>query len=331
MEVNATPSDSAWLASALSLDPYMLIDARVAELYPAVHSAIPDGRKYYVTATEERKTLETVADIIDAFCVAGVTRKSCVIVVGGGITQDVGAMACGIYRRGVPWCYIPTTLLAMSDSAVGSKASLNRGTKNAIGLFAPPQHIIMATSFLTTLSEQCLLSGAGEVFKLAAIGGAGLLAEAQAAWDDRDLVRLIRIGLSVKIPVIEHDEFDRKERLALNYGHTFGHALEAATNFAIPHGIAVMYGMIIVNKLMTPGKHKAFNQFLLNTLGSGFNDQRVALSDVHRTVARDKKNSGGLITLIVLDEPGKCSLRQVQWDTLVPRLRELLGGMFVLH
>jgi 3-dehydroquinate synthase len=204
--------------------------------------------------SEERKTFDSVAGLADLATRFAAKRNVLLVSVGGGITQDLTGFLASTLYRGVRWIYVPTTLLAMADSCIGGKTSLNlEGHKNLLGTIYPPERVIVQTSFVETLSEDDYLSGLGEVVKLHLLGGAratARLREELPALLGRKAgaVRGAVAGsLAIKRDYIEDDEFDRGRRNLLNFGHCFGHALETTTGFAIPHGQAVTIGMLLAD------------------------------------------------------------------------------------
>jgi 3-dehydroquinate synthase len=205
-----------------------------------------------VEATEATKSLEGVASVLEFLAEQKAGRSSVVVAMGGGVVQDVTGLACGIFKRGLPWYYVPTTLLAQADSCIGSKTGVNfRRTKNLLGLFSAPERVVSHPGFLATLPPEDLRSGLGEIFKLCVTGGASCLERLEASLpaaldgDLRVIRELAALALAVKRPVIEADERDRGVRRALNFGHSVGHAVEAATGYAVPHGTAVVLGALV--------------------------------------------------------------------------------------
>jgi len=197
---------------------------------------------YVIEASEETKTIGTVMGIIKRMSMK--SPPSRVVVIGGGVVQDIGAFASTIFNRGIDWIYWPTTLLAMADSCIGGKSSLNSEcAKNKLGTFSSPSIVNINRRFLDTLDFEAIQSGRGEILKLCMIGGA------LDVYECSDEIQKIKISLIIKRAVIEVDQFDKGIRRALNYGHTIGHALEFTSGFSIPHGIAVVKGMLIENKL----------------------------------------------------------------------------------
>lgn len=208
-----------------------------------------------VTAEEGSKTLTSVAELIAQLRARGLSRNMSLIAVGGGVVQDVASFVASIYMRGVPWVYFPTTLLAMADSCLGGKSSMNVGPyKNLAGTFHPPSAIEVDPSLCATLSADQRVAGLIEAAKICFCRADGCLEtylglEPGPASDTATLTAVIERSLIAKRWFVETDEFDRDERLRLNFGHTFGHALEAASEFAIPHGLAVGLGILAAGAL----------------------------------------------------------------------------------
>ena len=201
---------------------------------------------------EAAKTLATAEWLYDQVLARGLRRDGCLLAIGGGITQDLTGFAASTLFRGVTWVFAPTTLLAQADSCIGAKTSLNHRTfKNLLGTMYAPSSVILDARFLTTVSRQDFFSGMGEVVKLHVLGGPD-----QAATLARDLQQVLArapvplaaavdASLRIKLPFIEEDEFDMGRRNLLNFGHCFGHALEAATEYEVSHGQAVVLGMLL--------------------------------------------------------------------------------------
>ena len=236
------------------MDKIVICDSTIYRLYPHLFQEVP----ILIDAIEENKTIEQCLKVCEQLIHKKVNKYSKVIVFGGGIIQDISGFACNILFRGIDWTFVPTTLLSQTDSCIGSKTSINfLNYKNIIGTFYPPSKIIIGFDFLKTLSKHDYISGVGEIVKLCIIGGEESLnlfeknIEEVVNKDYKTLEILIKTCLSIKKEYLEIDEFDKNQRQILNYGHTFGHALESATSYKIPHGIAVIYGIKIVNYIST--------------------------------------------------------------------------------
>ncbi len=201
-------------------------------------------------AEETVKSLEAMPDAISRLRELGATRKTHLLAVGGGIIQDVTAFMASVYMRGLRWSYVPTTLLGMVDSCIGGKSSINVGRyKNLVGTFHPPEVVLVDPGLLDTLPASQRAAGLCEAAKICfARGGEAFdayLTEQPAVDMPPDgFERVIETSLRAKKWFIEIDEFDAKERILLNFGHTFGHALEGASKFAVGHGLAVGLGIL---------------------------------------------------------------------------------------
>jgi 3-dehydroquinate synthase len=211
-------------------------------------------RTIYVESSEKNKTLKTVESILNQLAEMGLRKDEEIVAIGGGLIQDLSTMAAAIYMRGVNWNYFPTTLMAMADSCIGGKSSINlEGKKNIIGNFYPPKNVFIDLDFIKSLSNEAIASGLSEAIKICFARDKSSIESfckfhKNLGSPEVDLVsmkNLIEESLKAKKWFVEVDEFDVAERKLLNFGHTFGHALESSTNFAIPHGIAIAIGILI--------------------------------------------------------------------------------------
>lgn len=300
--------------------PLMLVDSRIQELYL---SAVPDWAAlptFSVVAREDAKEISTVLEIVDFLERNGATKISMLFVVGGGIIQDLGAFSGAMYKRGLPWTFVPTTLLAQGDSCVGGKTALNhKRTKNLLGLFSAPRRVIIDTGFLATLPRGDLLSGVGEIFRLCITGGPAFLAvfakylPAFLAGDAQATRELIATSLSAKRAVVEFDEFELDIRRSMNYGHSFGHALEALTDYRIPHGVGITIGILVENEIAhRRGMLTRSERDHMLALGRQIipEDCRqvfatASLEGVLDLLRRDKKTEGAVLKLATLERIGQ--------------------------
>lgn len=233
-----------------------VIDQNVYSLYKEYFTKIPEARLYVLEATEENKIVETALDICEKMTEIPAKRNAHLISIGGGIIQDITGFVANILYRGIPWTFVPTTLLASCDSCIGGKTSLNyKKYKNLLGTFYPPDELYICPEFFHTLTERDFQSGLGEVVKFNIMAGSqGLIniethIERLLSRDNECLNRFVKSSLEFKKEFIEIDEFDRGERIKLNFAHTFGHAIETVTNYEIPHGTAVAIGMIMADRI----------------------------------------------------------------------------------
>ncbi len=297
---------------------HFIIDRRVADLYrPRLSTVLASPSVLLVEAIEENKSLDRLPAYVEHLVARRVRRDHRLVAIGGGIIQDITCFLAATLLRGMEWQFYPTTLLAQADSCIGSKSSINCGdAKNILGTFTPPRRVVISTLFLDTLDERDLCSGVGEILKVHVIDGPEAFDRMAADYgrifaDKAVMARYIRRALEVKKRYIEDDEFDRGVRNVFNYGHSFGHAIEAATNFAIPHGIAVTIGMDMANHAAarlgvgTEDHHRRMHPALVANY-RGYEAHPVPLDGFLAAIGKDKKNVGsGTVTLILPDKNGR--------------------------
>lgn len=309
------------VSSPQNLNDVWLVDKKVAALHPGVIPAEYIAQE----AVEANKNLTSVAHILEAMRDCGSTRSTHLAVVGGGIVQDLGTFVSSCYMRGIDWTYYPTTLLGMVDSCIGGKSSLNVGQyKNIAGNFNPPQHVLIDTKFCDTLSDTQLSEGLIEAAKICYADSdqafqnyRELTGEGAALPRGESLAPIIHLSLQTKKRFIEEDEFDRGIRLLLNFGHTFGHAIEGATHYAINHGTAVGLGILAAEHFAT--QHGYVKSGLANMNGltthirhllSFTPDLQANLKEMSsaaalRTFLSDKKHTSDHFIMILFDENGR--------------------------
>jgi len=239
-------------------------DAHVAPLYldaatAALQRARPDARiaQHVMTPGESAKTLTGFGDALAALAALGATRDACVYALGGGVVGDLAGFAAACWMRGVDCVQVPTTLLAMVDSSVGGKTAVDLPQgKNLVGAFHPPRAVLADTRVLRTLPGRELRAGLAEVVKYGAIVDAPFLdwldahADALLARDDDALAETIARSCAHKAAIVERDPFEHGERALLNFGHTFGHAIETEQGYGgLNHGEAVAVGMVLAARL----------------------------------------------------------------------------------
>jgi 3-dehydroquinate synthase len=305
--------DDALLADPARLfegESHFLIDANVARLYKSDLRAILDHpNTIVIEAVEENKSIEKTIPIMERLVLNKVRRDHMLVAVGGGIIQDITCFIASTLLRGLPWRFVPTTLLAQADSCIGSKSSINLGpTKNILGTFNPPQTIFIDAGFLDTLEDRDIHSGVGEIIKVHAIEGVAafdqLAADFKRLFSARDvLLSYIRAALLIKQPFIEKDEFDRGIRNIFNYGHSFGHAIESATHFAVPHGIAVTIGMEMANSIavergLLPVEHYHRMHAILCKNYEDYAATPIPADAMLCALMKDKKNTSTMLRLI---------------------------------
>ena len=321
----------------------LFIDENVLNAYGA-SLQVAKERMFVAKASENFKTLDGVTSLLDFLQQHKFTKGETLVVVGGGIIQDVGAFVGACYKRGIRWVHFPTTLLSMCDSCIGGKTGVNyNGAKNQIALFSSPNAVFINPAFLTTLPVDAIRSGLGEILKLFIMAGEPYLSLYRECVKDGLVVnvanykKLIFGALGIKRAVVEEDEFELHHRKSLNYGHTIGHAIEALSNYAIPHGQAVVLGMMIVNDLSLQKEFlKLDEKILLNKLCSELlNTEILALMQsmdieaILEVLQKDKKVEGGEISFILLNTPGELRFTKMKLEaSLTDQIRSSVRSTF---
>ena len=293
-----------------------IIDKTVAELYkPRIGGLLHTEKVIIIEAQEKNKSIENLPAVINRLVSLKVRRDSILIAMGGGIIQDIVCFLSSIMLRGLSWIFFPTTLLAQSDSCIGSKSSINSDNiKNILGTFSPPQSVVIDISFLETLAKKDVLSGVGEMIKVHAIDSPSSFNHIANHYDDllsnsKIMENFIYDSLLLKKKYIELDEFDKGPRNVMNYGHSFGHAIESATNYVIPHGIAVTIGMDLANFVacrlgVSNSSHFERMHPLLQKNSHLFQEVLIDTTALLDALSKDKKNSHSRLRLILPDQEG---------------------------
>lgn len=274
-----------------------LVDENVWDLVKT-----PEEHTFKITAIEENKTMNSVFKLLDFLLEKNLTKKNKLIVIGGGITQDIGSFTCHILKRGVGWIFIPTTLLAMGDSSIGGKSGINyNNVKNCAAVFESPMKVITNVKFLETLTFRDVNSGLAEILKLAITGSK--INEYRRFLKDKDYISLIKLGIEVKAAIVEVDRFEKNIRKVLNYGHTFGHAIEIACDYAIPHGLAVAIGCYLDNHIILPmincDDPSIYDDDILYLISTEReNISKIDFEKMFSAMASDKKNLGNKICFV---------------------------------
>ena len=291
----------------------LVTDSNVDRLYgDAIVRQIEDAglqvERIVFPAGEKSKTLETYAELVRGFAALELTRTDFAIALGGGVVGDLTGFAAATYMRGIGFVQIPTTLLAMVDSSIGGKTGVDIPEgKNLVGAFHLPKRILRDVKFLETLPEKEMKNGLAEMIKTAVLFDAEMFAALERLVCLEPLERLEKLEPLVertaawKQKIVDEDFREGGKRKLLNLGHTFGHAVEKVSDFAVPHGEAVAIGMRIVGKAV-PTIGKILDAFGFGTY-EGFDDAKVLAA-----TGCDKKRSGDTVTLVVPREIGRCEL-----------------------
>ena len=279
-------------------------------------------------AGEKSKTLETYAELVRGFAALGLTRTDFAIALGGGVVGDLTGFAAATYMRGIGFVQVPTTLLAMVDSSIGGKTGVDIPEgKNLVGAFHLPKQIIRNVGFLETLPEREMKNGLAEMIKTAVLFDAEMFEKLRALAPPEGLERLEKLEPLVercarwKQKIVDEDFKEGGKRKLLNLGHTFGHAIEAASNFQLGHGECVAIGMRIVGKDV-PEIGETLDLYGYPQVGDVFAPPlRLSAAQLREYLTQDKKRSGDSITLVVPRKIGACELVETPMSELESWIR----------
>jgi 3-dehydroquinate synthase len=287
-----------------------------ARVHSSIGGAVPLIRFH---DSEGNKTIATVEQIIEAMLDHGAARDWLAVIAGGGAAGDTAGFAASIFMRGIAFVHVPTTLLAQVDSSIGGKVGVNhRRGKNLVGAFAPPAAVVIDVDTLSTLPARELRSGLYEALKAGVLGDRELfdmmVAQREAIVSRGSILeKVVAAAIDVKIGIVSMDEREGDRRRLLNYGHTIGHGLEAASGYrAITHGDAVAWGMIGANAvarrrgLLPPGEQQQIDDAILSYDPEPLPglDRQAILS----AITHDKKFREGKRVMVFPLERGRCEV-----------------------
>lgn len=276
---------------------------------------------------EEDKEMESVLRILKWLYERGADRSSRLWGIGGGATTDIAGFVSSIYKRGLALGLVPTTLLAAADSAIGGKNGVNMGAKNVVGTFYPAFDVVVVEELLRNLPRGEVLNGYVEILKMAFLSGGALL-DMVFAGDDLLSEAALLEAVRLKGLFVEDDLFDRKgQRMALNYGHTFGHGIERY--YDIPHGEAVAYGIYLAQALALSCGRSAVDPQKAVTV---FEKYGIKLENLKRYIENpewleflkhDKKASGATQRIVFLEKFGKYEILEIEYDCIKTFMEEM--------
>lgn len=277
---------------------------------------IKSKKKIVINSVENSKDFKELNNIIKKLLDLNISRNNKIICIGGGITQDVSSFVASIIFRGIDWEFYPTTIISQCDSCIGGKTSINfQGYKNLIGNFYPPKKIFININFLKTLSKSEIFSGMGEMAHYFFLSKENY----NLFFDNLDnivllkhkiLKKILAQNLKIKKKFIEQDEFDNGKRLLLNFGHTFGHAIEKTTNFDCPHGLAVAHGIDMALffsnylGLLSNFKYEKMRRDIVK-ISSFYRLKKINIDKFIKNFSKDKKHSNNYYKVILTSGVGK--------------------------
>lgn len=298
---------------------------------------IPDGEEY--------KSLEWVSHIYDKLIEYKIERQNPIVALGGGVIGDIAGFAAATYLRGIPYIQVPTTLLSQVDSSVGGKTAVNHARgKNLIGAFYQPKMVFIDADILKTLGERDIKAGLAEVIKYGIIRDNTFFSFLEHNYEDilgfgNKLIDAIKISCKIKADIVEEDETETGIRSILNFGHTFGHAIEAVTKYKeVRHGEAVAIGMAAAARLsfklgLCSKDVVERIEGLITKIGLPVHGSALSLAALQRFLGRDflktmeidKKVIGGKIKFVLVENIGRVILRQLSIEEFSLDLAEILN------
>lgn len=313
----------------------IVTNSTVAPLYgEALAAALPDAVLIALPDGETHKNLDTMARLYSQLVSAGLDRGSVIVALGGGVIGDMAGFAAATYMRGVRLVQIPTTLLAMVDSSVGGKVGVDLPQgKNLVGAFKQPDMVLIDPDALATLPTREYRSGLAEVIKHGLLADAFILEKVTAALagEPLDMPSLIERAVQVKIDIVQADPYEQGVRAHLNLGHTFAHAIEQASGYAIPHGEAVAVGLAAALRLsyrLNLGTSGMIGQIEALLTGVGLPIRAAGLDPqgVYAAMATDKKWRAGRSRFVLLKRVGEpVIVEDVPPDMVMAVLAEVLS------
>lgn len=300
----------------------IITDTNVGELYKKqLADVFPGTLTLSVPAGENTKKLATVKQLCTELLNDGYARSDIVIGFGGGMITDLAGFVASIYMRGVSYIAVPTSLLAMTDAAIGGKTGVNMEAKNILGTFHPAELILLDVGFLDTLPDREFQSGLAETIKHSAVLDASLADDLMV--DEVDLETMVQKSAQAKINIVESDPEEKGARKVLNFGHTFGHAIEQSSDYDLLHGEAIAIGMVLANKIaqklgkQTEETGKKIEELLKKWKLPCEIPSGIKVEDLIDLIKKDKKKSGDKISFIIATEMGESEIVELSAEELV--------------
>ncbi|MCS7185028.1 MAG: 3-dehydroquinate synthase [bacterium] len=276
----------------------------------------------FVPEGEKTKSIDVVKYVIKELIKRRFERFQYLVAFGGGVVGDLTGFVASIYKRGVPYIQIPTTLLAMVDAAIGGKTGVDfDGVKNVVGSFYQPEYIIVNIEFLKTLPDIEYKNGTAEILKYAFIKDPNLIDKIE-----KDIEYVVYRCIKIKIGIVEKDEKETKGiRELLNFGHTVGHGFETASNYMLPHGSSIAMGMIAETWIShIYGLEKEILKFVIDAIKRyGFNFYDFNDSRVLKAIENDKKIRSGKLRCVLLKKLGFAYVREIERIDVIKSLKFL--------
>ena len=312
-------------ADILSLNRKVLVvtDSGVPTDYAAcVAKQCREAHVVTVAEGEGSKSIATLQALLDVMLQKGFARTDCVVAVGGGVVGDLSGFAASVFMRGIDFYNIPTTVLSQVDSSIGGKVAVNfGGVKNIVGAFHQPKAVIIDPDVLATLSKRQIANGLAEAVKMALTSDASLFEIFERGDAIESIDTVIERSLRIKKAVVEEDEKESGLRRILNFGHTLGHGIEAASGGELYHGECVALGML---PMCAPDVRTRLTA-VLQSLGLPTKTEGD-LEEILKFTSHDKKCEGSTVSVVFVDAIGSCRIEKMPLADWQDYVREQIGG-----
>ena len=306
-----------------SSNVFLIVDSNIYDLY---------SKKFHefenilvVESVEDSKSLAYLDTLIDKLILLGCNRSSFIVGVGGGVICDIAGFIASIYMRGIRFGFVPTTLLSITDASIGGKNGVNfKGIKNIIGTINEPEFLLIDFSFLKTLSDFELSNGYSEIIKHACISSNklfSLLEQVELDYNTNSFKEILKESIKVKLNIISNDLNENNSRKLLNFGHTFGHAIEA--KYKMSHGEAISLGIVLAINLSSKFGYLDDNSTivritnLLSKFSLPIDINKYNKKSLMYYVTKDKKSKGKYVDFIVLNSIGSAEVKNLLIEELI--------------
>ena len=306
-----------------SSNVFLIIDSNIYDLH---------SKKFHefenilvVESVEDSKSLAYIDTLIDKLILLGCNRSSFIVGVGGGVISDIAGFIASIYMRGVRFGFVPTTLLSITDASIGGKNGVNfKGIKNIIGTINEPEFLLIDFSFLKTLSDFELSNGYSEIIKHACISSNklfSLLEQVEIDYNSNSFKEILKESIKIKLTIISNDLNESKSRKLLNFGHTFGHAIEA--KYKMSHGEAISLGIVLAINVSNKFGYLDDNSTivritnLLSKFSLPIDINQYNKKSLMYYVTKDKKSEGKYVDFIVLNSIGSAEVKSLLIEELI--------------
>ena len=303
---------------------FIITDNGVPNIYAEFIKKVCNSAVIYtVEQGEGSKSFGTLEAVLSAMAEAELGRSDCVVAVGGGVVGDLAGFAASIYMRGIDFYNVPTTLLSQVDSSIGGKTAINLGViKNTVGAFKQPKAVLVDVMTLDTLPKRHMRNGIVEVIKMSATSNANLFAMLEKQSEDEiynNIEEIVVEALKIKQSVVEADEKENGIRKILNFGHTYGHAIESSEKLStLLHGECVAIGMMPTSFGEAHTRiENLLKKFSLTTSYKGDIEAAIPF------ISHDKKASSGKVSIVLCEKIGECYLKTIPTEEFIKTIKDL--------